>query len=155
MFTTFWEEKPHWKKSHIGNAEIGTKTDNWRRGYGLDLGFRGKTVNISVKYPRYRPTWPRGVQQVKAPRFHDTRHTKVVRLSPLRTGRLYPQEYPGTQLQRLSRPQATWTCWMLRKKSYQWHDRGSFRLVAQRLNHYATPGPCERFGNKTNVWVAY
>jgi hypothetical protein len=26
----------------------------------------------------------------------DTRHMKVVRSSPLRTGRLYPQEYPGT-----------------------------------------------------------
>ena len=39
-----------------------------------------------VKYPRYRPTWPRGFQEVKAPRFHDTRHTKVVRSSPLRTG---------------------------------------------------------------------
>ena len=35
-----------------------------------------------VKYPRYRPTWPRGVQEVKAPRFHDTRHTMVVRSSP-------------------------------------------------------------------------
>ena len=33
--------------------------------------------------------WPRGVQEVKAPRFLDTRHTKVLRLSPLRTGRLY------------------------------------------------------------------
>ena len=41
-----------------------------------------------IKYPRYRPTWPRGVQEVKAPRFHDTRHMKVVRSSPLRTGRL-------------------------------------------------------------------
>jgi len=28
--------------------------------------------------------------------FLDTRHMKVVRSSPLRTGRLYPQEYPGT-----------------------------------------------------------
>ena len=46
-----------------------------------------------VKYPRYRS---RGVQEVKAPRFHDTLHTKVVRSLPLPTGRLYPQEYPGT-----------------------------------------------------------
>ena len=59
-----------------------------------------------VKYPHYRPTWPRGVQEVKAPRFLDTRHMKVVRSSPLRTGRLYPPEYPGTHFQRLSRPQA-------------------------------------------------
>ena len=50
----------------------------------------------TYKYPRYRPTWPRGVQEVKSPRFLDTRRMKVVRSSPLRTGRLYPQEYPGT-----------------------------------------------------------
>ena len=53
-------------------------------------------IKVKVKCRRYRPTWPRGVQEVKAPRLHDTRHTKLVRLSPLRTGRLYPQEYPGT-----------------------------------------------------------
>jgi len=35
---------------------------------------------------------PRGFQDVEAPRFQDSRHMKVVRLSALRTGRLYPQE---------------------------------------------------------------
>ena len=35
---------------------------------------------------------PWGFQEVVAPRFHDNRHMKVVRLSDLRTGRLYPQE---------------------------------------------------------------
>ena len=33
-----------------------------------------------------------GFQEVKVPRFHDNRHMKVVRLSVLRTSRLYPQE---------------------------------------------------------------
>jgi hypothetical protein len=33
---------------------------------------------------------PWGFQEVKAPRFQDNRHMKVVRLSALRTGRLYP-----------------------------------------------------------------
>ena len=32
----------------------------------------------NVKYPRYKPTWPRRVQEVKAPKFLDTRHMKVV-----------------------------------------------------------------------------
>ena len=64
--------------------------------------FIGLYVKVKVKYPCYRPTWPRGAQEVKAPRFLDTRYMKVVRSSPLRTGRLYP---PGT-----------WTCRMLRKK---------------------------------------
>jgi hypothetical protein len=31
-------------------------------------------------------------QAVEAPRFQENRHMKVVRLSVLRTGRLYPQE---------------------------------------------------------------
>jgi hypothetical protein len=35
---------------------------------------------------------PRGFQEVEAPRFQVNRHMKVVRLSALRTGRLYPQE---------------------------------------------------------------
>jgi len=35
---------------------------------------------------------PRVFQEVEAPRFQDNRHTKVVRLSALRTGRLNPQE---------------------------------------------------------------
>ena len=35
---------------------------------------------------------PWGFQEVYAPRFQDNRHMKVVRLSVLRTGRLYPQE---------------------------------------------------------------
>ena len=33
-----------------------------------------------------------GFQEVEASRFQDNRHIKVVRLSALRTGRLYPQE---------------------------------------------------------------
>jgi len=37
-------------------------------------------------------TGPRGFQEVEAPRCPDSRHMKVVRLSALRTGRLYPQE---------------------------------------------------------------
>ena len=33
-----------------------------------------------------------GFQEAEAPRFQDSRHMKMVRLSALRTGRLYPQE---------------------------------------------------------------
>jgi hypothetical protein len=36
------------------------------------------------------------VVSVMAAGFLDNRHTKVVGLSALRTGHLYPQEYPGT-----------------------------------------------------------
>jgi hypothetical protein len=38
-----------------------------------------------------------GFQEVEAPRFIDNRHMKVVRLSALLTGRLYPPgNTPGT-----------------------------------------------------------
>ena len=37
-------------------------------------------------------TGPKGFQEVEAPRLQDNRHMKVVRLSTLGTGRLYPQE---------------------------------------------------------------
>jgi hypothetical protein len=40
----------------------------------------------------YRLDMPLGFQEVEAPEFLDNRHMKVVRLSALRTGRLYPQE---------------------------------------------------------------
>jgi hypothetical protein len=45
----------------------------------------GKNVRLS----RYRPL---GFQEVEAPEFLDNRHRKVVCLSALVTGRLYPQE---------------------------------------------------------------
>jgi hypothetical protein len=35
---------------------------------------------------------PWGFEEVETPRFQDNRHMKVLRLSALRTGRLYPQE---------------------------------------------------------------
>jgi hypothetical protein len=38
-----------------------------------------------------------GLQEVEAPKFLDNRHMNVVRLSALRTGRLYsPGKIPGT-----------------------------------------------------------
>ena len=40
---------------------------------------------------------PIALQEVEAPRFQDNRQMKVVRLSALRTGRIYPPEnIPGT-----------------------------------------------------------
>ena len=50
---------------------------------------------------------PWGFQKVEAPRFQDNRHMKVLRLSALRTGSLYPAgNIPGTHFcYRMSRPQ--------------------------------------------------
>ena len=53
-------------------------------------------------------------------------------------------EIPGTHFQRLSRPQGTWFCRKEPRKISQVTppeiDPGTVRLVAQRLNHYATSG---------------
>ena len=53
-------------------------------------------VTISVHYTLPIPlrawTGPEVSRGVEVPRFQDSRHMKVVRLSALRTGRLYPQE---------------------------------------------------------------
>ena len=50
-----------------------------------------------------------GDQEVKTPRFLDTRHMKAIRSSTLRTGRLYP----GTHF---SEAESTWTCRVFRKQ---------------------------------------
>jgi hypothetical protein len=66
------------------------------------------------------------------------------RLSAIRTGHLYPQEYPGTHFKRLSRPRAHGIVGCHGKKypvTPPGIEPGTFRLVAQCLNHYATPGP--------------
>ena len=47
-----------------------------------------RLVTQCLKQLRYRVP----LQEVEAPRFQDNLHMKVVRLSALRTGRLYPQE---------------------------------------------------------------
>ena len=69
------------------------------------------------------------------------RYYKDGRSSAKRT----PGEIPGTQFQRLSRPQGTWFCRGNNGKkppvTPPGIDPGTVRLVAQRLNHYTTPGP--------------
>ena len=72
---------------------------------------------------------------------------KVVRSSASRNGRLYPQEVFLVPISLgLSRPQGH--CTVGRNMSLKnpvtapGIELGTFRLVAQSLNHYATPGPC-------------
>jgi hypothetical protein len=78
---------------------------------------------------------PWGFQKVEFPRFQDNRQMKVVGLSTLRNGHLYP---PGNILDTSVRG------WI---KDCQWKisstpsviEPATFRLVAQCLNHLPTP----------------
>ena len=69
--------------------------------------------------------------------------TRVVVRQPYASAAFTPREIP--HLQRLIRPQGTWLCRKEPQKKSPMTtpgiDPGTFRLVAQRLNHYATPGP--------------
>ena len=71
--------------------------------------------------------------------------TRVVGRQPYAPAALTPGEIPGTHFQMLSRPQGTWFCRKEPRKKSQVTppgiDPGTVRLVAQHLNHYATPGP--------------
>jgi len=71
--------------------------------------------------------------------------TRVVGHQPYAPAAFTPGEIPGTHFQRLSQPQGTWfRRGEPRKKSPVTPpviDPGTIRLVAQCLNHYATPGP--------------
>ena len=71
--------------------------------------------------------------------------TRVVGRQPNAPATFTPGEVPGTHFQRLSRPQGTWFCRKEPRKKSQVTppgiDPGTVRLAAQRLNHYATPGP--------------
>ena len=97
---------------------------------------------IKVRYPRYRATWPRGVQEVKAPQisWHSANEGGKVVIPTHR-----PPLPPGISwysfLDAESNP-GTWTYRMHRMSpvTRPGIDPGTFRLVAQRLNHYATTG---------------
>jgi hypothetical protein len=106
-----------------------------------------KFIPVKVKSSRYRP----GLAQ-RAPGglgsqiFHDIRHMKVVRSSSSHTGRLYTQEcsWYSFSLGAGSTPGP----WCGRKEMSLKNpvtppgiDPGTVRLVAQRLNHYATSDP--------------
>ena len=87
-----------------------------------------------------------GVPDRLRPRIFSTfGTTRAVDRQPNAPAAFTPGEIPGTHFQRLSRPQGAWFCQKEPRKKSQVTppgiDPGTVRLVAQRLNHYATPAP--------------
>jgi hypothetical protein len=67
--------------------------------------------------------------------------TKIVGRQPYAPAAFTSGEIPVTHFQGLSRLQGTWFRWGNQGKYPQWnHRKSTVRLVAQCLNHYATPG---------------
>jgi hypothetical protein len=96
---------------------------------------------------RNRPGVAQRVPGVQAPRFHDIRHMKVVRLSALLTGRLYPQEmflvliFNRGWVNPRAMVRSEENTSLKNPVTLPGIDPGTVRLVAQRLKHHATPGP--------------
>ena len=71
--------------------------------------------------------------------------TRVVSRQPYALAAFTLGEIPGTHFQGLSRPQGTWFCWGEPQKKSPVTPPGidprTIQLVAQCLNHHATPGP--------------
>ena len=89
-----------------------------------------------------------GVPGSLRPRIFSTfSTTRVIVSQPNTPAAFTPVEIPGTHFQRLSRPQGTWFCQKEPRKKSQVTppgiDPGTVQLVAQRLNHYAPPGPAD------------
>jgi len=98
------------------------------------------SVKVKVKQSHYRPGRPWGFQEVEAPRFQNNRHIKVVRLTALRTSRLYPQETSLVLISAISwvnprnivRPEGL--CQWKNPMTLSGIEPVTFRLVEQCLN---------------------
>ena len=73
------------------------------------------------------------------PDFHDIRHMRVVRSSTPHTACLYPQECSWYSFSLGAESEGNMS--LKNPVTPTGSDPGAVRLVAQRLNHYATPGP--------------
>ena len=73
--------------------------------------------------------------------------TRVVGRQPYAPAAFTPGEIPDTHFQGLSRPQGTWFRRVKPRKKFPVTPPGidpeTVRLVAQCINHYATPGPMQ------------
>jgi hypothetical protein len=83
-----------------------------------------------------------GVPGRLSPRIFSTfSTTRMVGCQPNAPAACTPGEIPFTHFQRLSQPQGRKEPQKKSQVTRPGIDPGTVRLIAQRLNHYATPGP--------------
>ena len=94
----------HFRPPSEINPRCTARTCAFRRVAGVVITFKG---DLHLNHPVLGKSNPIIGQEVEDPRFQDSRHMKVVGLSALRIGRLYPPgNIPGTHFcLRLSQPQ--------------------------------------------------
>jgi hypothetical protein len=139
----------------LGMVKVKVKQSHYRSGQALRVpGGWGSQISRQSAHeggkvfsPTHRPpvpprkySWYSFLLEAEVPRFQDNRHTKVVRLSALRTGRLYPQEIflvlisfrSGVNLRAIVLPEGL--CQWKNPITPSGIEPAIFRLVAQCLN---------------------
>ena len=115
-----------------------------------------KQTMVKVKVIPQEAEVPQGVPGSLRPRiFFTFGTTRVVGPQPYVTAAFTPGEIPGTHFQKLSQPQGTWFYRDPRKKSPPIIDPGTSQIVAQCLNHSATPGSKEAHNMTINQWTIW
>ena len=133
---------------------LSTKKENWMERTCIENGRRStskkKYMTESLKereteVDRWKDGETHWNKQAIGLHEEKKRRRRVVGRQPNAPAAFTPGEIPGTHFQRLSPPQGTWFCRKEPRKishvTRSGIDPGTVRLVAQRLNHYATPGP--------------
>ena len=102
---------------------------------------KGKAVPLQAR------CGPEVSRRFRLPDFHDFQHMKVVRSSASRTGHIYPQEIflvlicTRSYVDPRAMVRSEGNMLLKNPVTTPRVNPGTVQLVAQRLNHYATPGP--------------
>ena len=104
---------------------------------------------FATKKYKNRPRWPKRFRVGTVPDFLTFRHYKDGRSPAKRTCRLYPRRNPWYSLSEAESTSGHMVLSRLPRKNSPVTppgiDPGTSRLVAQCLNHYATPGPTKKY----------
>ena len=104
------------------------------------IRFRTSSTSVQLKQYLYTPGQAQRVPGIQVPRFYDNQHIKVVRLSAIWIGRLYPKEIfmvlisvrGWVETRAILRAEGL--CKWKIPMPQSWIEPAASRIVAQRLN---------------------